>query len=239
MNAGERYFDELSRVLERVRSTQAGAIEAAAAACAQAIGNQGMIYAFGTGHSHLLAEEIFYRAGGLAAVCPILEEPLMLTHAARSSRMERLTGYAELLLEEAEPAKGSVMLLFSNSGRNSVAIEMAQEAVKRGLTTICITNMAHSAKSSSRHPSGKRLFELCDIVIDNCGCQGDACVELYGRKSGATSTAAGAAILQAIVCRTVELCGGKAEVFCSANVDGGEEANAAYVAKYKKLVKPL
>lgn len=233
------YFQELAKVLEQIQSTQMSAIEAAAAVCAEALRRNGLIYTFGTGHSHLLAEEIFYRAGGLAAVYPILEEPLMLTHAARSSQMERLTGYAELLLEEVNPIPGSVIFIFSNSGRNTVAIEMAMEARKRGLTTICITNMAHSSEVTSRHPSGKKLYELCDVVIDNCGCVGDACVEMYGKKSGATSTAAGAAILQAITCRVVELCEGTAEVFCSANVDEGERINEAYIEKYRKIIKPL
>lgn len=239
MTAGERYFDALKKVFTQVQETQMEAIEKAAEACAGALENQKLIYTFGTGHSHLLAEEVFYRAGGLAAIYPILEEPLMLTHAARSSQMERLSGYAKLLLDEVNPVAGSVILIFSNSGRNSVAIEMAQEAKERGLTTICITNIAHSSQSVSRHPSGKRLYELCDIVIDNCGCVGDACVEIYGRKSGATSTAIGAAILQAVTCRTVELCQGRAEVFCSANVDEGEAINEAYLKKYKNLVKPL
>lgn len=239
MTAGEMYFEELEKVLGRIQETQADRIEEAAAACAKVIREGGLIYTFGTGHSHLLAEEIFYRAGGLAAVCPILEEPLMLTHAARSSHMERLSGYAKLLLAEADPVAPGVLFLFSNSGRNSVMVEMAGEAGKRGLTVIGITNMQHSTQTDSRDPSGRKLYELCDIVIDNCGCVGDACVELYGRKSGATSTAAGAAILQAIVCRTVELCGGSAEVFCSANVDQGDAVNEAYIRKYKGRVRNL
>lgn len=239
MTAGERYFDELKRVLKQVQDTQMNAIEEAASACAKALQNRGLIYTFGTGHSHILAEEIFYRAGGLAAVYPILEEPLMLTHAARSSHMERLSGYAELLLDEVDPSAESAILIFSNSGRNPVAIEMAMGAKKRGLTVICITNMEHSSQTSSRHPSGKKLYELCDIVIDNCGCVGDACMEIYGRNSGATSTAIGAVVLQALTCRTIELCGGSAEVFCSANTDQGDAINEEYINKYKNLIRPL
>lgn len=239
MTKSELYFHELQKLFEKVQSTQGDPMEQAASACAEALKNQCLIYTFGTGHSHLLAEEIFYRAGGLAPVYPILEEPLMLTHAARSSHMERFSGYAELLLEEIEPVSGSVIFIFSNSGRNSVAIEMALEAKKRGLTVICITNMAHSLQTTSRHASGKKLYELCDIVIDNCGCPGDACIEIYGSNSGATSTAIGAAILQAITCRVIELCNGQAEVFHSANIDKGDEINETYIRKYKKLIKPL
>ena len=239
MNSTKRYFEELKTVLDCVETTQSDAIESASKACADALLNGKMIYTFGTGHSHILAEEIFYRAGGLAAIYPILEEPLMLTHAARSSQMERIEGYAKLLLEDVDPISGSVMFIFSNSGRNTVSVEMALEAKKRNITVICITNMKHTATSASRHPSGKKLYEVSDIVIDNCGCIGDASVELFGRKSGATSTAIGSAILQAITCRTVELCEGKAEVFSSANVDGGDEINHSYIEKYKPIVKPL
>ncbi len=241
MDAAERYFDNLRLVFENVIKTQKDAIERASALCADALLNGGMIYTFGTGHSHILAEEIFYRAGGLARVYPILDDALMLhTAAARSSHMERLSGYAELLLEDLDPIpEGSVLFVFSNSGRNTLSIDLASEARRRGIRVVCITNMEHTSSVASRHPSGKKLFEVCDVVIDNCGCIGDASVGLYGRKSGATSTAVGAAILQAITCRTVELCGGKAEVFCSANTDGGDEVNAGYIKKYKGIIKPL
>ena len=239
MTGTEMYFNELEKIFSQVTSTQAEAIERAAQACSEALKNGKLIYTFGTGHSHILAEELFFRAGGLAAVYPVFDDPLMLTHASRSSYMERLSGYAVLLLDEARPIPGSVMFIFSNSGRNSVSVEMAEEAHKRGLTVICITNMKHTRHTSSRHPSGRKLYELCDIVIDNCGCIGDASVEIYGRRSGATSTVIGAAILQAITCRTVELCGGQAEVFCSANLDEGKQINEQYINKDKSLIKPL
>lgn len=239
MNAINLYFDELKRVLDLTLLTQKEQIESASKVCADVLLNDGLIYTFGTGHSHILAEEIFYRAGGLAAVYPIMDDPLMLTHAARSSKMERFSGYAELLMEEINPKSGSVIFIFSNSGRNAVPIEMALAAKKRGLTVICITNMNHTNSTTSRHESGKKLFEVCDIVIDNCGCIGDASIELFGRKSGATSTAVGTAILQAITCRTVELCDGKAEVYCSANADGGDQINDKYIEKYRGIIKPL
>lgn len=238
MTTSEAYFNELGKVFEKIRTTQMGAINKAAEVCAEVLKHDGLIYTFGTGHSHLLAEEIFSRAGGLAAVYPILEDPLMLNHAARSSYMERMPGYAKLLLDEVNPIPGSAIFLFSNSGRNTVVIEMAEEARLRGLTVLCITNMTHTMHTTSRAASGKKLYELCDVVIDNCGCIGDSCIEIYGRTSGATSTAAGAAIMQAITCRTVELCEGRAEVFVSSNVDCANN-NEKYVAKYRKLVRPL
>jgi uncharacterized phosphosugar-binding protein len=238
------YFAEVSRVLEQVVRTQEKAVEKAAGAVAQALLGDGMIYTFGTGHSHMLAEELFYRAGGLVRVYPIMDDPLMLhINASRSSKMERLPGYAQTLLEDGpNPKEGDVLFIFSNSGRNAVPLEMAVEAKKRGVTTVCITNLTHSGQVTSRHTSGKRLYELCDIVIDNCGCVGDAAIRVGDQVCGPTSTAIGAAILQAIVCSTVEEMlrrGASPEVFCSSNVDGGDAINQVYIDKYRKEIPML
>lgn len=238
------YFKEVSRVLEQVVSTQETAVEQAAGAVAEALLNGGMIYTFGTGHSHMLAEELFYRAGGLVRVYPILDAPLMLhINASRSSKMERLSGYAHTLLEDGlAPKKGDVLFIFSNSGRNAVPLEMAIEAKQLGLTTVCITNLTHSGQVTSRHPSGKKLYELCDIVIDNCGCVGDAAIRVGDQICGPTSTAIGAAILQAVVCGAVEKvqqAGQRPEVFCSSNVDGGDAVNEAYLEKYRSSIRML
>ena len=238
------YFAEVSRVLGQVVKTQEAAVEQAAAVVADALLGEGMIYTFGTGHSHMLAEELFYRAGGLVRVYPILDDPLMLhINASRSSKMERLAGYAHTLLEDGpQLKKGDVLFLFSNSGRNAVPLEMAVEARQLGVTTVCITNLTHSGQVTSRHASGKRLFELCDIVIDNCGCVGDAAIKVGDQVCGPTSTAIGAAILQAIVCGAVEkvqAAGVRPEVFCSSNVDGGDALNEGYIEKYRSSIRML
>jgi len=241
MKKQEEYFASLIALMERVADTQKAPIEAAVNAIAISLEQGGMIYAFGTGHSHMLAEELFYRAGGLVSVYPLFDDPLMLhINATRSSRMEQLPGYAVTLLEDGPELKeGDVMLIFSNSGRNAAPIEMAIEAKKRGLTVICITNLAHSGSVTSRHPNGKKLYELSDIVIDNCGVIGDASMEIGEVVTGSTSSAVGTAILQAIVCGVVEKMqedGFTPEVFSSSNIDHGAEKNAAYLKKYKKII---
>ncbi|MBQ7719005.1 MAG: sugar isomerase domain-containing protein, partial [Clostridia bacterium] len=190
-----------------------------------------------------LAEEIFYRAGGIARVYPILEDSLMLHKAAaRSSALERISGLASALLDDIDAVKcGGVLFLFSNSGCNTVAIEMADEAGKRGLKTICITNVTHSSKMISRHPKGLKLMDVCDVVIDNKGCYGDAAVEINGTMTGPTSTVIGAMIMEAIVCRAVEIASETAEpeIFASANTIGGDAKNAGIIEKYKPIIKPL
>ena len=163
--------------------------------------------------------------------------------AAMSSQLERAPGLASMLLDDIDVvSEGGVMFLFSNSGCNTVAVEMAEEAKKRGLSTVCITNLTHSAISKSRHPEGKKLCEVCDVVIDNMGCYGDAAIDVEGSVTGATSTVIGAMIMQAIVCRAIEISkerGVQPEVFQSANTAGGDAANENYIKKYKPFVRSI
>ena len=163
--------------------------------------------------------------------------------AARSSQIERASGIAKPLLDDVDAVRyGGVIFLFSNSGCNTVAVDMALEAKKKGLSTVCITNLTHAAKSNSRHPDGKKLCEVCDVVIDNMGCHGDTAIAVGDCVTGATSTVIGAMILQAIVCRAIELTqerGGIPEVFHSANTAGGDDANEEFIRKYKPFVKAL
>lgn len=245
MSKAAEYFENLNRIITRIATEQMGNIETAARAVADTLENGGRIHTFGTGHSHMLAEEIFYRAGGLVNVNPILETGLMLHESAsKSTALERLEGYGEILMDDHDVKKGDLLFLFSNSGRNGVAIDLALIAEERGITTVVITNMEHTMQGKSRHSSGKKLYELGTIVIDNCGCIGDASMHIpeIGRNVAPTSTSAGAAILNAIEARAVEMMfadGYTPEVFSSSNVDGGDEINNAFVAKYKKEIRSL
>ncbi len=243
MSMLQQYFTEIHRLLDKVQETQQEAIEKATAAVAESLKQGGTVYAFGTGHSHMLAEELFYRAGGLVKVHPLFDEPLMLHQGgSQSSQLERQEGYAAKVLAKVPMTEKDVFFVFSNSGRNAVPVEAALEAQKTGATVICITNLSHSGSSASRHPSGKRLFEICDVVIDNCGCLGDSAMELGQYKCGPTSTVIGAAVLQTIACGAVETLqaqGVQPEVFCSANVDGGDAINQVLIDKYKKEIPIL
>ncbi len=245
MSKATEYFENLQRILNRIISEQGKNIENASQAVADTLRNGGRIHTFGTGHSHMLAEEIFYRAGGLVNVNPILETGLMLHESAsKSTELERLEGYGEILFGLHSIKNNDLLFLFSNSGRNGVAIDLALIAQKNGVKTVVITNMEHTMQGKSRHSSDKKLYELGSIVIDNCGCIGDASMKIdeIGRNVAPTSTAAGAAILNAIEARAVEIMvqdGFVPEVFPSSNVDGGDEINEAYVKKYIKEIKSL
>ena len=174
MSKAVEYFENIQKIMSRIMTEQIDNIEKAARAVADTLENGGRVHAFGTGHSHMLAEEIFYRAGGLVNVNPILESGLMLHESAsKSTALERLEGYGEIIFDFNNINEKDILFLFSNSGRNGVAIDLALIAKERGVRTVVITNMLHTMQGKSRHSSGKKLYEAGDIVIDNCGCIND------------------------------------------------------------------
>ena len=239
------YLNILRDQLDRLEQTQEAAIDQVAKVCADAIEQGGLLYFFGTGHAHMLCEEPFYRAGGLACVSPILEPSLMLHQGgAKSSALERLPQLGSTVVAESGVGEKDVLFLISNSGRNSVPIDAALEGKKRGAVTVALTSMAHSSAVTSRHPSGKRLFEVCDYVLDNCGVYGDACINLPGltQAISPTSTVLGAAVVNLVMTETARLLlerGITPPVFASANTDQGDQANKAVIAEYKKRIRIL
>lgn len=240
-----QYIANIQNLINRVLETQMDKIEAAGAIVADTIMNNGFVYTFGTGHSHMMAEELFYRAGGLARVYPILEDALMLHNGAiKSTEMERLGGYAEIILQRYECNEKDCLIIASNSGRNPVNIEMVKAAHKRGMKVIGLTNLVHSKAQKSRHISGLKLYQIGDVVLDNQGCLGDASVYIpeIDRHIAATSTSLGAMILQSVVISAVERMiekGHIPEVFTSSNLDEGDEINDIILARYRAFVKPL
>jgi len=244
MSAINAYFENLSELLNRTLETQQEALETAARQIANALRDGGMVYTFGTGHGHLLALEIFYRAGGMVRLCPILDEKLMLhISAAGSTLEERNEEWVPKLLEKYPIKKGDVLIAMSNSGRNAVPVLLADEARKRGAYVIALTSMQHTQNVTSRNRLNLRLFEAADLILDNGGVLGDASWQAAdGAMVGPTSTAIGAAMLQSIVCRVKELSleeNFEADYFKSSNVDGGDEWNNALIDRYKDQIPGL
>ena len=226
----ETYITELQALLERIKLEQSTAIAAAGRLIADTLVADGVIHTFGTGHSHLIADEAFFRAGGIAAINPILDERLVfLKGALESTRAERVSGFAKILIEQEQIGPSDVAILISNSGRNNVPVEMALEMKTRGVKVIAITSVTQSSSSVPLHTSGKRLFELADVTIDNCVPPGDALLKLPGLASriGPSSTVAGAAIINSIMIEAVAETlrrGYEVPVLPSANIDGVTEA---------------
>jgi uncharacterized phosphosugar-binding protein len=199
--AFEVYLEEARRALALLSSSQGASIAAAAGAIAAALEAGGVLHVFGCGHSHLLAEEAFFRAGGLAAVNPILDRRLMFFDGVMAStRAERESGYAARILEHEDVRAVDAAIVVSNSGRNAVPIEMALELRARGLKVIAVTSLAHAQADTTRHPSGKMLHEIADIVVDTGLPAGDAAITLPGSavKMGPLSTVVGAAVVHAM-----------------------------------------
>ncbi|MDQ4122056.1 MAG: SIS domain-containing protein [Acidobacteriota bacterium] len=242
----KNYIDGLRTILERIECEQEQNIRFAAAMVAESISHGGVIHAFGTGHSHIIAEEAFFRAGGIAAINPILDERLIfLRGALESTRAERERGLARTLIEREDVRSEDISVIISNSGRNAAPVEMALEMKARDVKVIAITNLEQSTASASRHESGKKLYELADVAIDNCVPPGDALVSLKGlnSKTGASSTVAGAAIIHSIVIEALDELlkrGEYAPVLQSANVEGTTaETLRATLSRYQSRIKYL
>ncbi|MBP3348519.1 MAG: SIS domain-containing protein [Clostridia bacterium] len=236
---GNDYINCVTECINKAWGTQQDTLNKVSELLAEKIENKNNVFVFGCSHAGILAEEVFYRTGGLAVINPIFFPGFMLNTRpiTMTSQLERLPGLGKIILEQNHVSEGDLLILHSVSGRNTVPVDMALEAKKLGVTTVCITNISYSNAVTSRHPSGKRLFEVCDLVIDNCGDVGDAAITLDGlaEKIGPTSTAVGTALLNAIVIDAVEKMisdGIVPPVFMSANLNGGDEHNARIFEEY-------
>ena len=170
----DKYFDGVISLLNKVRETQRDKILEAAKLVKEALKKDKLIHVYGTGHSQVLAIEVFYRAGGFVPVNAILDlGSSVYGGAMKSTGVERLQGYAKILLDYYDIGQDDVLIVVSNSGRNALPIEMAMGARERGAKVIAITSIEFSSKFPSRHPSGKRLYDVADIVIDNHVPPGD------------------------------------------------------------------
>src|SRR5262245_25057192 len=241
--AYERYFDRLCELLDEVRA-QGEQIEAAAGLIAACIGVGGVVHVFGSGHSHMMAEEVFHRAGGLFAFNAMLDVNLTSFGTLKAGMVERAEGYAPVILDSFDVRPGEVVVVVSNSGINPVPIELAIEAADRGATTIAIPSAANYADAKSRHSSGKKLADVADLTVDSRVPVGDAILTFDGLDApvAAASTALGAALMNAIVAQTAEellALGRQPPVIVSMNVPGGDERNAALTAQYRPRLRLL
>lgn len=236
---GQKYIGTVLSTIEKAWNTQQEQIGKAIELLAEATKRKSNCYIFGCSHAGIIAEEGFYRSGGLVTLNPIFFPGFMLNTrpVTMTSQLERLPGLAKIIINENKLKKDDVLFIHSVSGRNTVPVEMAQIAHEMGIHTVALTNVEYSSSVTSRAPSGKRLFEVCDVVIDNCGCVSDAAVTIKGlpERIGPTSTTVGAALINAIIIEAVEKLvkdGIVPPVFMSANIDGGTEHNAKILEEY-------
>ena len=230
------YLEKIICNLSAIETEQADALAVATKKVAEVIENDGLIFTFGCGHSHLPGLDAFYRAGGLANVSPMLDTDLMLHNgAAKSSRMEKMSGIAGEIFRRYTPSEKDMIFIFSASGKNTVPVEMADAAKKAGVKSVGIS-------SSSYFEKGGRLHEHVDIAIDCMVPYGDACMDVGEAKMGGLSTYAACFILNTCLINGAKLAleGGKVPpVYLSGNVEGGREHNITLEDLYLGRVKHL
>lgn len=237
----DTYFERVTDILKNIKDTQTEKIETAAKAVAEVLKNDGIVYVFGCGHSHLAALDCFYRAGGLANVSAVLDTDLMLHNgAAKSSAMEKISGIAENIFERYCMTEKDLLFIISTSGKNAVPVEMAKAAKAKKVKTAAVTSSEYFAEKND----GTMLFGNCDIYIDNCVPHGDAVVELpnLSVNMGSVSTIASAFVMQSVLTFGAALAsesGAEVPIYISGNVDGGAEFNRALIKKYIGRIKHL
>lgn len=233
-----KYLDYLTATWTRVVESEVEPIDQATELIFESCKNGGRFYVFGSGHSHMIAEEIYIRAGGLAYVKGILPPELMLHEMPKKSTyLERLDGYSESILKLYKVEAGDTLMVVSNSGRNNIPVEMCLKAKKLGAKVIALTSMAHSTNVSSRHTSGKNIYEIADVTIDSHAPMGDAAYRIEGVDAdlGPTSDFTCIGIAQAIIIGVItrlKEANVEIPVFKSSNLDGADEYNDFLFDKY-------
>ena len=235
------YAEKMTAQLRRIATSQEVSINTAAKHFAQAIIEDRMIHTFGTGHSHMIGLELFTRAGGIANVNAILDSTVLSVEGARrGAEVERIPGLAAVVLDNYRLEKGDVMVIISNSGRNAMPIEVAKIAQQKGLFTIGITSLTQTKQYPSRHPSGQNLFQVVDLVIDNCVPSGDVTMDINDFKTGPASTISGVFIVNTVMteaCKLAADAGVKLPIYYSQNIDG--YSNEDLYQRFEGRVKHL
>jgi uncharacterized phosphosugar-binding protein len=239
-------WQQLSSILEEVFATQTEAIQQAALVCADNIEREGVIYTFGSGHSRSFAAELVHRAGGLAPVNRIDFEDLALygswtLERARALECERDQEAGKALLDCHQIEPQDVFFIASQSGVNAAIVEYALQIKKRKHPLIALTSLKHTQRTPSRHPLGHKLYELADIVIDNCTAHGDTLLELpEGVRINSASSLSGVLIAQLLtteIARILLTRGKEVPAFVSDNIQGGIERNLVLQQRYEKRVR--
>lgn len=243
-DAIDTYFTTINRVLADVQRTQLGAVEDAAQLCADAIADDHLVHTFGSGHSRIIVEEVWPRYGSFPGFHPIVELSLTSYHSVAGANgqrqamfLENVPGLAAQIARNFVFRPGDVLLAVSSGGTSVVTVEFAECLRAQGVKVIAITSMAHSQISTAKAPSGKRLFEVADVVLDTCTPVGDAAVDVprWRGPVGPTTTIAGAALANALKVRIAELLSDRGvvlPVLASPLIVGAEESAADFEAGY-------
>lgn len=241
MSLADSYFQQSTALIARAREVNTPTLQALAPVIGQSVAQGGILHVFGSGHSEVIAREIIGRAGGLACVSGILDPT--------NGFIENLVGYGSALIarhdRQYQLLPGETIVVISNSGKNAAPIEVALYAKQKGLHVVGLMSLAMSRTTSTVHPSGKRLHEISDHVLDNGGVPGDTLIDLRGSTpapdqppllSGPTSTLIGAMLLNLLMLNVIEWLqqqGHPLPLLRSQNILGAIEHNRAVGAPYR------
>ncbi len=228
------------------KRAEAGELDAAVDLMVEAIDRGGVVQAFGTGHSEAFAMEIAGRAGGLIPTNKIALRDIVLwgdrsVDDLIGSSLEREESVVDELFAASVISPEDVFIIASNSGVNGSIVGVALKAKERGHKVIAVTSLEHTAAVEPKHPSGKRLSEIADVVIDNLAPYGDSTLDLgEGVKAGAISSITAAFIAQLLtlgVATTISASGATPPMYISANIPGGDEHNHALEDLYRDRIR--
>jgi uncharacterized phosphosugar-binding protein len=241
------YLAEVRRVVEHVEQTQLDAVLAAAALVADSIAAEGVLQAFGTGHSEALAMELAGRAGGFVPSNKLAMRDLILfggepVEILNDPKIERQEGLAKQIYELAPVEPQDVFVIASNSGGNGVIVDLAEHVTSLGHKLIAITSLEHTARITSRHSSGKRLKDFADVVLDNGAPYGDSVLPLpsLGANVCGISSVGNTILAQTMIAEAVRLLaerGVEPPVYLSANAVGGDAHNDVLEARYAGRIR--
>ncbi|AJP02520.1 hypothetical protein TU94_14520 [Streptomyces cyaneogriseus subsp. noncyanogenus] len=239
-----QFLDAAIGLLERVRAEEADSITAAGTLLADTVAAGGRLFAFGAGHSSLAAQDVVYRAGGLALM-NLLAVPgtvgVDVMPATLGSALERVDGLAGAVLDSSPAREGDALVIVSLSGRNALPVEMAMNARALGLRVIGVTSVAYATETKSRHASGTFLKDHCDVVVDSKIAVGDAelTLDTVPAPFAPASTVVTTAVLQAVLATTAGALadrGIEPPLLRSGNVDGGHEWNGRVLEQYRDRI---
>ena len=239
-----QFFDAAITLLQRVRDEEADSVQAAGTLLADTVADGGRLFAFGAGHSSLAAQDVVYRAGGLALM-NLLTVPgvvgVDVMPATLGSALERVDGLASVVLETSPLRSGDALVIISLSGRNALPVEMAMKARSLGVRVIGVTSVAYASETTSRHVSGTYLKDHCDVVLDSKIAIGDAelTLDTIPAPFAPASTVVTSALLQAVMATaaaTLADRGIEPPLLRSGNVDGGHAWNGRVFAEYRDRI---
>ncbi len=245
MNLMKKYYEIITKLMEDIIRDESEKIGKACEIIAESLINDGIIHVFGAGHSAMVGEELFYRAGGLVPVYPLLGSDINLSSGAfRSTMMESVKGYGEIIVKDHGVSENDVVIIVSTSGVNQFPVEVAIYSKQVGAKTIGITSIEYSRSLKPKNTFGKHLFEVVDVAIDNHVPRGDAILEIEGIevKVSPVSTILNSFIVNSIVAGVVEKMVSKnikPPIWISAHLPGAMDWNRALALKYRSRIPYL